>query len=105
MPDGRTIIYTTFICSECGGGISAIDIDGNNRRVITPSGSSSGSYNDAAPSQEGFAAPHIALFRTRVGAQAALCYTAPISMQATIRNGSGERHVERRMRKCNQLPT
>ena len=36
MPDGRTVLYTNCFGDGCDGGISAIDIDGTNPRVITP---------------------------------------------------------------------
>lgn len=51
MPDGRTILYTNCFGGDCHGGISAIDIDGNNQRAITPN--SGNSYNIAAPSPDG----------------------------------------------------
>jgi len=52
MPDGRTILYTNCLGQGCDGGISAIDIDGTNQRVIlTPRIGES--YNNAVPSSDG----------------------------------------------------
>jgi Tol biopolymer transport system component len=83
MPSGQTVLYTNCL-RECEGGISAIDIDGKNPRVILPN--ISGSYNDAVPSPDGkrlaFMKWHVkgimmGIYLIRLGAEPEHPVTAP----------------------------